>query len=332
MDKNKLRVAVIGCGNIGAEEENYSREVRPGTHAAAFAVNKDVSLVAFVDVNEKKLRAAGRRFSGVKLYTDAETMFREMAPDIVSIATPTKYHAEQVSLAAGFGVPVILCEKPIAYFERDAKMMLDACRRGGSQLFVNHQRHFDGILRKWSKKVEDGILGPVFQANAYYYNGLMNNGTHLVDLIRIFLGDPVSLWGKYNNQTSSKEGDPNIDGVLFFKSGAMVTVQSLRKNFDYFGLDIFGDKGRLTIGDLGFTVKYQKKIPSRKYRGYFELSPKMIIEGKPRSMMKESINYVVDFARGKKPARGTGGDAFAVLKILLAFKESADNDGQEIIL
>ena len=151
-------------------------------------------------------------------------------------------------------------------------------------------------------------------------------------MMRMFLGDPASVWGKYDRATSSKQGDPNVNGVLFFKNGPMVTIQSLSKNTDYFGMELFGSRGRLEITNLGFRVNYQPKVKSKKYAGYFEFSPRLTSVGRPRSMMSEAIDYVVDCALGKKEPRSTGEDGVATLKILSALRQSAEAGGKEVKL
>ncbi len=327
---NKFKAAVVGCGKIGAEIDNYYKAVQPATHAGAYHFHKDIKLVALVDKDKKKLTLAGRYFPEAKLYLDVKRMLKENRPDIVSIATPTKYHRENVLEVAQFRCPAILCEKPIAYSINEAKSMINACKRNGSQLFINYQRRFDSLLNKWSERVKDGILGQIYQGNAYYCNGLFNNGSHLINLLQMFLGEPISVIGRYNKATSSLPGDPNVDGLIIFPNSLIVSIHSLSKNYDYFDLRILGEKGMLEISDLSFQIQYTKKIISKKYKGYFELSKKTFREGKPRSMMLQVVNHIVAFLKHRVESISQGEDGLATLKVLLALRQSAETHNQEI--
>ncbi len=333
--RNKFSVAVIGCGNIGTSEGHYHKRVQPGTHAGAFSGNAATELVAFVDPDEARLKEAGKRFPGVALFSDIDTMMREVRPAIVAIATPTALHAEHVTLVAKYQPRLILCEKPLAYDVRAARHIVEYCATQNVPLFVNHQRRFDLLLRAWSDKVRAGLLGDLYQGDAYYYNGLFNNGSHLVDLLCAFLGDVIEVRGFLNTRTSNvgTPQDPNVDGILRFKNGALVALHSLSKNYGFFGARIFGDKGMLDISHLGFQIQHAKKIPNRSYKGFFELADASTIVGEPRSMIASTVSYLVSFLGGKiKNPIGTGRDALKVLAVLEALKESANADGKIILL
>lgn len=333
--RNKFSVAVVGCGNIGTSEHHYHKRVQPGTHAGAFSSNVDTTLVALVDPDAVRLREAGKRFRGAQLFSDIETMMTTVRPDIVSIATPTALHEAHVLLVAKHTPRVILCEKPLAYDVRAARHIVEYCATQGVPLFVNHQRRFDSLLRAWSAKVNKGLLGDLYQGDAYYYNGLFNNGSHLIDLLCAFLGDVAEVRGFLNARTSNvgTPQDPNVDGVLRFKNGAVVALHSLSKNYGYFGARIFGDYGMLDISHLGFQIQHAKKIPNRSYKGFFELADSATSVGEPRSMIASTVAYLVSFLRGKiKQPIGTGRDALKVLAVLEALKESANADGKTILL
>lgn len=329
-NKNQYKAAVIGCGNIGAEEGNYNKAVQPGTHAGTYASIKRINLVALVDVDTDRLERIKKYFPGVPQYTDAEKMYKEIKPDIVSIATPIVHHYAGVMLAAKHQCPIILCEKPISDDIVKAKKMIIACKKSGSKLFVNHMRHFDPLLLKWAKRIRDGYIGDAYQGNAFYYNGFYDSGTHLVDVLRMFLGELAWVSAKYNKKTSSNPKDLNVDGMIGFKNGAIVSLQSLSKNYGFFGFRIFGEKGMVNIRNLCFEVEYRKKINNKNYKGFFELDKRIKREGENRSFIKSVIEYMMLFADGKKEAISTGEDGLAVLKILIAVKKSADLNGKEI--
>src|SRR3990167_5019221 len=149
--KKKYAAAVIGCGRVGAEEWNYSKDVQPETHAASYKNNARINLAGLADINREKLKNAGKYFPEVALFNSAEDMFLKIKPDIVSIATNSDTHASLVKLAAKYKIPAILCEKPIAESVKQAEGMIKKCKESKSMLFINHQRRFDPLLQRWVK-------------------------------------------------------------------------------------------------------------------------------------------------------------------------------------
>ena len=188
MNKKKYKAALIGCGKIGAEIGNYSKNVQPATHAAAHQGHPLVSLVALVDTDRKRLKVVQGYFPGIPVFDSASEMFKKIKPDIVSIATQADSHCQLVKLAAKARTKAIICEKPISTSLKEAKEMIKTCRRNKSLLFINHPRRFDPLLKKWQRKINQGILGNLLQGSCYYYNGLFNSGTHIIDFLRFLIG------------------------------------------------------------------------------------------------------------------------------------------------
>ena len=69
-----LKAVVIGLGHIG------------NLHARIYAQDGMVDLVGVCDIDPPRAEAAGKKLN-VPWYLDAETMLRELKPDIASVAT-----------------------------------------------------------------------------------------------------------------------------------------------------------------------------------------------------------------------------------------------------
>ena len=78
MSKEKYRVGIIGCGNIG------------GNYAAAFGKLHDrVELVAACDIIEEKAKEFAEGMGNSRMaYTDMGEMFAKEALDIVGVHNP----------------------------------------------------------------------------------------------------------------------------------------------------------------------------------------------------------------------------------------------------
>ncbi|MDP3729467.1 MAG: Gfo/Idh/MocA family oxidoreductase, partial [bacterium] len=192
MGKSNTRrytAAVIGCGAIGMLGERDMKQIKPATHAGAYAVHKRITLVALVDVDSKNKKNAAQLFPGVQFFSNPEIMLKKMRPDIVSVATHTDTHVPLTELCMRSGVRAIMCEKPLAEKSKEGVALLRLQKKYPQSLvFVNHIRRFDPLLKDAAQKVREGFIGEVLQATAYYTKGIRNNGTHAIDLLRYFCG------------------------------------------------------------------------------------------------------------------------------------------------
>lgn len=335
MNKSKkYKAAVIGCGKIGLFTEQDPKRIKPATHAGAFASNPRTDLVAVCDIDEEKLKIGRSLFPGVLTYDSCEKMFEEVKPDIVSIATHVDSHRPLVELAAEHHVKAIICEKPIAPDIEDAKAMIDTCVKFGSMLFVNHLRRFDPLLRRAAWEVRQGKIGEISQVSCYYTNGIMNTGTHLIDLLRMFLGECREVRAMENTPTSHLAGDINLNGMMKFDNGATITFQSLEvKDYTIFDLYFYGRRGVLHITRFGFEVEWTGIRDSVDFDGYKDLDIlRSQKEGGPRSFMAPVAEHVVACLDGKESPCSRGEDGLKALEVLLALKQSAEADGKKIKL
>src|SRR4051812_35237132 len=94
------RVALIGCRARGTSQ------------AKAITQHPRLDLVAICDLLPERLAALGDRFGVRARYTDFEQMLREQEPDIVNIATATRFHAQLAEAALRMGCHVDV-EKPL---------------------------------------------------------------------------------------------------------------------------------------------------------------------------------------------------------------------------
>ena len=103
--KKPIRLGLIGCGGIVQN-----------THARAYSALSDtVQVTALADIVPENLQKVGEQFSvpTENRYADYREMLEHAPIDVVTIATPHAFHAEQVTEAANAGVAVI-SEKPMA--------------------------------------------------------------------------------------------------------------------------------------------------------------------------------------------------------------------------
>jgi predicted dehydrogenase len=182
---NTYRVGIIGCGGIARAHADGYRAVR----------NAQIELVAGADIDPKG--AGAQRLGGeyaVKLYGDYREMLAKERLDLVSICTWPRTHCEATLAAAKGGVKGILCEKPMAISLGEADQMIEGCERSGAVLAIGHAHRFSPQAVKAQELVRQGEIGRLTLIWGHCSMDLMNNGTHVVDLINFLNSDAEPAW------------------------------------------------------------------------------------------------------------------------------------------
>ena len=149
-----LRTAVIGLGRVGWR-----------FHIPSILGHEGFELVAVVDpLPERRDEAitefASRSRSGIEAYANHISLLDAVALDLIVIASPTPFHAEQAIAAFERGVDVF-CDKPIAPSLQEADRMIAAMEAYHRKLMVYqpHRLRIETIALKAS--LEQDLIGPV---------------------------------------------------------------------------------------------------------------------------------------------------------------------------
>ena len=211
-------------------------------------VNTEVT--AICDVNEERCSRVADEFSIPRKYLDFQQMLEKEKPDMVSVCTPNWLHSKMSIDAMLHGANVI-CEKPMASSVEDAKAMIDTQKKTGKLLMIAHQRRFSPQAQYLKKIIDEGALGEIYHARAYWVRrqgipgiggwftqkkmsgggALIDIGVHMLDLALWFLGHPEpmrveSAWGSrfgvsgkgasgYASVKKSIKADFDVDDYVF---------------------------------------------------------------------------------------------------------------------
>jgi predicted dehydrogenase len=191
------RIAVLGAGFWAQFQIAAWKEV-PGAE-----------VVAIYNRTRARATALAARFGVGAVYDDAESLLREVRPDVVDVVTDVDSHAHFVRLAAAHGVPVI-CQKPLAPDLETARGMVETCRAAGVPLAVHENWRWQRPLRALKNVLESGAVGRPFRAHVQYASSfpvfanqpflgeleqfiLTDMGTHILDVVRFLFGEPDRL-------------------------------------------------------------------------------------------------------------------------------------------
>lgn len=136
----RLKVLVVGCGNMGA------------SHAKAYHDFEQFEIVGLVSRGESKHTLNATLEAAYPCFEDYREALLATRPDAVCISTYPDTHEEYALLALEHGAHVFI-EKPLADTVLGAKRVVDAAIKAGKKLVVGY------ILRhhpSWMRFIEEG--------------------------------------------------------------------------------------------------------------------------------------------------------------------------------
>ena len=187
-----IRIAVLGCGRIGA------------MHAANIAAHPRARLAAVQDINRAAAEAVAAA-TGAPVMDSAAAIFASGEVDAVLIATATDTHADLLEQAVAAGKPV-LCEKPIDLSLARVNRCAAAIRGTKLPIQIGFVRRFDPGHKAVYDAVRSGRIGTLHQVivtsrdpglapEAYLKvsGGILRDMTiHDFDMARYILGEEPS--------------------------------------------------------------------------------------------------------------------------------------------
>lgn len=246
-----LRYGLIGCGDIGA--------VR-----AAALMGVESQLVAVSDVDGKKAAGVAARH-GAAIDRDWHTLLTRDI-DAVIVSTPPSLHTEMCVAALRAGKHV-LCEKPLARSPAECREIIDAAAAADRFLAVGFNYRFYPSFARARELVEAGAIGELSHIRAYTgYSAtghgqawvrdpevvgggaLHDNGIHLIDLTRQFLGEVADVQGLATSWVW-KYGRAEDNGFLMMRNtgGRVATLHASWTEWGryQFRIEIVGTLGRI---------------------------------------------------------------------------------------
>jgi predicted dehydrogenase len=283
----KIPAAIIGLGRIASLLEDDERREKPCTHAGAIAANPDCRLIAGADTDGERRRLFAEKWN-VPVYAGAAAMLAVQRPGILVIATHPDSHAQYCRLAAAHGVPVVICEKPLADTLRKARQIARLTAGKGSapgsvKVVTNHERRYSADYIRAKAILDEGRLGqgpgqglgPLLGVRGCLYMGrgrrlldvLWHDGTHLADAIMFLTGSTLKHRRSWGAKLTAKEGTAYLEGYLL---GAVPPAASSIPVFievgagrDHlvFEIEFSCERGRLRIGNGVFEIWESTESP-----------------------------------------------------------------------
>lgn len=328
-----LRTLVAGFGAVArglATDTKMAAWFPVATHAQALKADSRFDWVGVVDPDPAARKAAEDDWN-VPAFETAEAA-AHLAPDILVLASPPGARAD--ILEALPSVHGVLAEKPLG--DADGTALTEEAARRGIPVQVNYWRRGDATLGALAAGGLGERIGDVQAATGVYGNGLANNGSHLIDMIRMLLGEPrwIQAIGDATACAASPvAGDIHVAFALGWASGATVTVHPLDfRHYREVALDIWGMAGRLALEQETLVIREMPRIANRGLADEFEIAadkcaslPCTVAETLP-NLYANLADAVADGAVLLSP----GDSALRTERIISLIRAAADAGGERL--
>lgn len=160
----KINWGILGCAAIA------KNRVIPGLLQA-----ENAQLYAVASRGQEKLSEFKKLFPAEKTYDTYEALLADPQVEAVYIPLPNTLHCEWVKKAAEAGKHV-LCEKPLAMHEAQAREMFAYCRERGVLLMEAFSYRHAPLVQKVKQIVDAGTIGKVKYMEAQLTDVLTDMG------------------------------------------------------------------------------------------------------------------------------------------------------------
>jgi predicted dehydrogenase len=339
MAAKKMRIGIIGCGNIS---QIYL------TNGKTF---NDIELVACADINMAAAQAKATEHN-IKAMT-VDELIKSPEIDMVINLTIPKAHAE-INLKVLNAGKHVHCEKPLAISLEDGKKIVDLAKKKGLKVGCAPDTFLGAGLQTCRKIIDDGWIGkpfggsavmmgrgpeawhpnpfffyekgggPMFDIGPYYMTALV----HLLGSVKsvcaytkVTFPERVAGCKEHFGKKIKVEIPTHYSGSLEFHNGAIVNVMI---SFDVFKhghspIEIYGSEGSLMVPDpnsFGGPVKI--------FRAGSENWSESVLTH--RYAKNSRIIGAADIAcavKSGRPHRASGDLAYHVLEIMHSFELSS---------
>ena len=216
----KLRVAVVGVGNLGKH------------HARVYTELQDVELAGVVDVDARTAGKVAHRL-GVSAYARLSDIPGRL--DGVSVVVPTEAHRPMALEALERGANVLI-EKPIALDMADATMIIDRAREKGLVLQVGHIERFNPAILALKKILTRVGFIEVHRLAPYKPQGtevgvVLDLMIHDIDIILNIVDSPIKEIRAVGIPVLSASEDI-ANARLSFENGCIANLTASRISFE----------------------------------------------------------------------------------------------------
>ena len=327
----KLGVAIVGCGLIGIKRADTL---------------DDMVLRVSVDVDPVKAEVLASRFPGCRPMTDWRDAVNDKQVNVVIVSTPHNSLAEIMAGAIAAGCHVLV-EKPAARFMAELDPLIKMAKRQNVLVRVGFNHRCHRSFQKMREIVDAGEIGELMFLRARYGHGgrlgyeqewraqpelsgggeLIDQGVHLIDLARWFLGDFSEVDGFAHTYYWDMPVDDNAFMLLKTEDQRTAFLHvSCTEWKNTFSFELYGRNGKLQVDGLGGSYGVERLTW---YKMLPEMGPPETVSWEypmhDNSWQVEMNQFRQDIELGRQPQPGLI-DAVAVLQIVESLYDKSGYD------
>jgi len=314
-------VAIVGCGLIGKKRSKALGGLR---------------LVVCADAQHDRAVRLAASVKGCDPVGDWRRVVERDDVSAVIVATPHDSLAQITAAAIAAGKHVLV-EKPAARHVSELLPLVRAAQDARVSVRVGFNHRYHRAFRKARAIVDSGVLGPLLFVRSRYGHGgrigydkewrakpelsgggeLIDQGVHIIDLSRWFLGDFTDVDGFAHTYFWDMPVDDNAFLLLKTRNRQVAFLHASCTEWkNTFSFEIYGRNGKLHVEGLGGSYGVERL-------SYYRMLPEM---GPPETTVwefpmvddsweVEMLEFVEDIKLGRKPSV-TLEDAVAALTVV----------------
>jgi predicted dehydrogenase len=254
----KLSVGLIGAGMIGQ------------FRAQGLAQVPSIRVAAVADMNLTLAQAAAKMAGTDRAVADGRELFADPSIDAIILSTPPNSH-QKLGVAALQAGKHLFVEKPLAMNVAECEAIVAAGEATGRSVATGFNMRFTRAAELARKIIASGGIGKLDHIRSFHgHSGgkefthpwicnaeisgggtLMDNGIHLIDLTRSFLGEVKDIAG-FSSDFVWQLKNAEDNGFLLLRNtdNRVATLQSSWTEWRGYGyrLEIYGTEGYLRFG------------------------------------------------------------------------------------
>ena len=179
-------------------------------HCIGYRDNKYCELVALCDPDAELLAKRAETYKTQINTTDWREIVDNPDIDIISVASPDYFHAEQAIAALRNGKHV-MCEKPMTLSMDEAKAIIAEVEKGKAKFMIGQVCRYAPAFALAKKLISEGMIGDLYFVESEYAHDygvapgannwrvdprrepMIGGGCHAVDLLRWIAGDAITV-------------------------------------------------------------------------------------------------------------------------------------------
>ena len=312
-----LKVLIVGCGNIaGGFDEGRSADSFPYTHAGAYARDGRFTITACVEPDDNrrgKFMEVWGVPSGFRSIDELQHSGERF--DLISICSPTTFHADDLAAAVSLKPKLIFCEKPVTTTVEQTERMVEMCFTAKILLAINYTRRWDSRITELQSEIRTAQWGKLRSVTGLYNKGILNNGSHIIDLLHLLIGTmKVVAVGKPVYDYCSE--DPSIP--VWLEGAGRLPIQlacAHAEDYAVFELQLVFSKGILSMEEGGLIWRERRAVDSALFKGYRKLENDVRRHGAYSHAMLNAVVNIYRAISENEPLASTGETALAAQRI-----------------